>query len=74
MNNLIKRYRYQLIDRRMKIPNVYFMAVLVFPVMWFFMISGWLNLPKLLAILGFFFLGLFFYVRAGQAFFGKKKK
>lgn len=71
--SIFKKYRYQLMDRRMKITPVYFLAVLALPVIWFLLVGGVLNFTALFTILGFVFLGLYFYVLAGQRFFGKKK-
>lgn len=75
MTSFFKKWRYQIMDRRMKVPVIYFILVaLAFPVLFGVLISGLLNFTALFIILGFVFLGLYMYVRAGQSFFGKKKE
>lgn len=74
MSRFFKKWRYQLMDRRMKVPVIYFiLVVLALPVLWVVLISDALNFTALLAIAGFVFLGLFFYVQVGERIFGTKR-
>ncbi|MEK7611365.1 MAG: hypothetical protein AAB486_03275 [Patescibacteria group bacterium] len=72
MRTLFKKWRYQLMDRRMRIPGWVFVGIILAVPTWMVLASGKVSLPLLFTILGFVFLGLYFYILAGQRFFGKK--
>lgn len=73
MRRFFKKWRYQLMDRRMKVPVIYFiLLVLALPVLWVALVSGALNFTTLFALAGFVFLALFLYVQVGQRIFGTK--
>lgn len=74
MKGILKKYSYKLLDRRMRIPWYVFLAIILAVPLWMLLASGTVSFTFLFVVLGFVFLGLFFYVQAGQRLFGNLEK